>query len=274
MSPSSEGFVLRTVARWVRRMRRGVGRRRRVGDSRAEDLHREPGWRRGWGDDDEPRISALRPDAGDEPRISALRPDAGDGPRISALRPDAGTEPSNPPVRRMDEEPRYSVRTQGRNLRHFTARGDQPRLTQVILEAARSLSGSLGVVLVEVHDTPREWTAIDMDRSQILEGLLELRDLLGRGGLDLAVFSSDEAVEVFLDRFGTLEIRCGGWHEPRFRGLLEGQGFAHVPALSSLPLDIPDQSRWTEEDTRRVEDVCVRLGLESIADPPGANDLG
>ena len=219
------------------------------------------GWRRGWGEG--PRIVPLRP--GRHGLFGAFPPSFG----VPALPTKAGADPLDSEVH---GEPRYSVRAEGAQLRRFTARGDQPHLTQVLLETARSLAGSLGMVLVEVHGRPREWTAANLDRSLLLQGLMGLRDLLGRGGLDMALFSADEAVEVFLDRFATLEIRCGGWHEPRFRGLLEAQGFARTARVSALPLCYHGAPPWTEADSRRVEEICSRLGLEAVVEAPDIHD--
>ena len=131
------------------------------------------------------------------------------------------------------------------------------------------LPGELGLVVVEVHDRPREWTATAVERASVLEMLVGMRDLLGRGGLDVAVFSPDEGVEVFLDRFATLEIRCGEWNEPRFRGMLEGLGFSFDERVPSLPETYPDPVAWTEEDRSRVEELCAAVGLSA---PPATSE--
>lgn len=240
-------------------------------------LLRGLGWRRGWGDG--PCVVPLHRERSGFLDVAALREEPTQRGEINQRRQETnpGDESSQSDIRERafeDERARYAVRPEGNNLRRFTARGDQPRLTQVLLDAARSLPGSLGLVLVEVHGRPREWTAVDMDRSRLLEGLFELRDLLGEGGIDMAVFSAEESVEVFLDRFATLEIRCGGWHEPRFRGLLEAQGFERLERLSSLPLSYKGAPPWPEEAARRVEEVCARLGLEAVSESPEAHDAG
>jgi hypothetical protein len=110
------------------------------------------------------------------------------------------------------------------------------------------------MVLVEVKPTPREWIVTSVPRPRILESLLSIRDLLGQGYIDLAVFSQRHGVEVFLDRLGTLEIRSGAWFEPRLRALFESQGFQETPRLSVLPQrEAPIE--WIEEHEARVKAV-------------------
>ena len=116
-------------------------------------------------------------------------------------------------------------------VRQFSARGEHPRVTQLLLDAVRAIPGTLGVAIVELGESPREWVGTGVARAEVLESVLALRDLLGRGTLDLAVFSSHEGVEIYLDRTGLLEIRTGGTWEPRARSLLEAQHFVWAPRL-------------------------------------------
>jgi hypothetical protein len=116
-------------------------------------------------------------------------------------------------------------------VRQFSARGEHPQVTQLLLDAVRAIPGSFGVAIVELGESPREWVGTGVLRAEALEGILALRDLLGRGSLDLAVFSSSEGVEIYLDRTGLLEIRTSGTWEPRARSLLEAQRFTWAPRL-------------------------------------------
>jgi hypothetical protein len=124
-------------------------------------------------------------------------------------------------------------------------------VTQILLEGITVVPGSLGIVIVEATPVAREWLAPTVKRSRILEALLSIRDLLGQGHLDIAVFSPRHGVEFFLDRFATLEIRTGSWLEPRFRAMLEAKEFRYVARLPVLPED-PRVAEWTEEDRVRV----------------------
>ena len=132
-------------------------------------------------------------------------------------------------------------------VRQFSARGEHPRVTQLLLDAIRSIPGTLGVAIVELGDSPREWVGTGVSRAEVLEGMLALRDLLGRGSLDFAAFSSSEGVEIYLDHTGLLEIRTGGTWEPRARSLLEAQKFVWAPrlpeALSSGPVNAAARDR-------------------------------
>jgi hypothetical protein len=146
-------------------------------------------------------------------------------------------------------------------VRQFCARGDQPLVFLGLMDCVRALPGPLGIVIVDLGESPREWVGNSLSRVQILEGLLALRDLLGQGAMDVAVFSSEEGVELFLDRSGTLEIRTGGWWEPRARSLLEGRGFRWVsslaPTWSTAPVPLTPEAR------ERINAVCAFLDMRA-----------
>jgi hypothetical protein len=160
-----------------------------------------------------------------------------------------GTEP----------HPGFTAQIVTGGVRQFCARGGQSLIFMSLMDCVRALPGPLGVVMVELGDTPRESVGNGITRGQILEGLLALRDLFGQGALDVAVFSSEEGVELYLDRSGTLEIRTGGWWEPRARSLLEARGFRWVsdlaPQWSTSPVPL------TLEARERVAAVCAFLDL-------------
>jgi hypothetical protein len=159
----------------------------------------------------------------------------------------------------------YTAEIEENGPRFLMARGDLPRVTQAFFDAIRTVTGSLGVVLVEVTPTPREWLVPSVPRARILEGLVSIRDLLGTGHLDVAVFSHRNGVEFFLDRFGTLEIRTGSWLEPRLRGILESRRFEKVSHLATLP-SLSDPIEWTDEHRDRVSLVRSALGCRPV--PP------
>ncbi len=62
-------------------------------------------------------------------------------------------------------------------------------------------------------------------RPRCLAAMVSVRDLLGRGALDVAVHSRNEGVEVFLDHLGELDVRSGGWNERRFRDVFARLSF-------------------------------------------------
>jgi hypothetical protein len=123
------------------------------------------------------------------------------------------------------------------------------------------------VVVVELGAETREWVARSIPRARVLEGLLSLRDLLGAGAMDVAVFSPEHGIEIFLDRWGSLEIRTGGWWEPRFRTLLEERGFrlagGRLPAVEARS----ERPGRGAADPARVAQICDALGF----DPPAAD---
>lgn len=137
----------------------------------------------------------------------------------------------------QDLRPGFTAHMVAGGVRQFTARGDQPLASQLLLDAVRALPGTLGLVIVDLCEPPREWIGGNLTRVQVLEGLLALRDLLGQGAMDVAVFSSGEGVEIFLDRSGVLEIRTGGSWEPRARSLLESRGFRWVSTFPDSPAE-------------------------------------
>jgi len=144
-------------------------------------------------------------------------------------------------------------------VRQFSARGDHPRVTQLLLDAVRAIPGSLGVALVELGESPREWVGTGVSRGEVLESVLALRDLLGRGSLDLAVFSSHEGVEIYLDRTGLLEIRTSGTWEPRARSLLEAQHFTWAPRLPEALNPGPTNAAARERIQAVAEFLTLRL---------------
>ena len=73
----------------------------------------------------------------------------------------------------------YTAEIEENGPRFLMARGDLPRVTQAFFDAIRTVTGSLGVVLVEVTPTPREWLVPSVPRARILAGLVSIRDLLG-----------------------------------------------------------------------------------------------
>jgi hypothetical protein len=158
----------------------------------------------------------------------------------------------------------YAVRPSG-VLREFTVRGDRARVTEAFFQTVRSLHGTPGLALIELQGGLRQWTSGQVPRSALLEALLRIRDLLGQQGLDTAVFSPEDAMEVCLDRFGTLEIRCGEWHEPGLLGVLQDLGFRGVPWMSAVPSQVDPAPPWTEEARKRFEAVRARLGLANAS---------
>lgn len=160
--------------------------------------------------------------------------------------------------------PEYCVRKEPYGLLHMTARGEHSLVTQAFIEAVRAARSPLGLVLVEAQGTHPEWAIPDLKRSAVLHALMTLRDLLGRGLLDAAVFSSQEGLEVYLDRFGMLEIRAGLWEEPRLRSLLEARGFRGVAGLSVLPEAPPEETEWSTESRERYQSVQWMLERNQV----------
>jgi hypothetical protein len=156
------------------------------------------------------------------------------------------------------------MRREDRDLRFLTARADQPRITQVLLETVQELTGPLGLVIVEVQRV-REWVISSVPRPRVLAGLVCLRDLLGQGPIDVAVFSTPMGIEIFLDRWGNFEVRAGTWIEPRLRGILEHHGFREVSHLSTLPpQSAPVMPAHLYRD--RLLAVAQDLGIEDDPD--------
>lgn len=168
----------------------------------------------------------------------------------------------------------YAAHLEESGARFLMARGDHPSVTQALLDGVRCLTGTVGFVIVETTPTPREWLVTSIPRTRVLEGLLSVRDLLGRGHLDVAIFSRKLEVELFLDRLGTLEIRTGSWLEPRLRGVLESRGFNRVSRLSVLPPP-PEAHAWDDEHRERLNALRFDLGCRPV--PPrtrGASGIG
>ena len=117
-------------------------------------------------------------------------------------------------------------------VRQFSIRAEHPQITQLLLDAVRALPGPLGVAIVDLGEPTREWAGTGASRAEVLEAILAMRDLLGRGSLDVAVFSGHEGVEIYLDRAGILELRVQSSWEPRARSLLESGGFMWAARLT------------------------------------------
>lgn len=150
-------------------------------------------------------------------------------------------------------------------VRHLTARGDLAASIQTVLDGIRCVRGPLGLVVVEVGPPAREWVAQSLPSAQILEALMSLRDLWGQGNLDVAVHSRRHGLEIFLDRFGTLEFRMEGWLEPRIRSILEHRGFAKVARLSVVPPSVPPPANWTEVHADRLRGLRSNLSMRPAA---------
>ena len=158
--------------------------------------------------------------------------------------------------------PSYAVSGGEDGVRTLAARGKRTLVGETFFQAATRLRGPLGLVLVEDHGAPREWTSADEGRAVILEALLQLRDLLGRGGMDVGLFSAVEGVELFLDRFGSLDVRCVSWRESEMRRILDGLGFRRVPRISVVPSPDRDRTPWSPEDHSRFARVRNELGMQ------------
>jgi hypothetical protein len=144
-------------------------------------------------------------------------------------------------------------------VRQFSARGEHPRVTQLLLDAVRVLPGGLGIAIVELGESPREWVGTGVSRGELLEAILALRDLLGHGALDLAVFSSSEGVEIYLDRGGLLEIRASNSWEPRARSLLEAQHFVWAPRLPDAWSPSPTSPAARDRIAAVAEFLALRI---------------
>lgn len=166
---------------------------------------------------------------------------------------------------------RFALRRRAAETVQIAVRGETGAVTQLLIDATGSLAAAYGLVLVEYREAPREWMAADVPRGRVLEALMSLRDLLGTGGLDVAVHSPGEHVELILDRFGVLEIRAGVWHEPRLRSLLTQRGFVEDPGITVLPPARAGEFAWTRETDARFAAVKQRLALH---EPPAADVEG
>lgn len=156
--------------------------------------------------------------------------------------------------------------TQRDSMCEFIVRGPRPRVVSTLFSAIQGLSGTPGFALVELADAaPREWVTGAVPKAKLLAGLLGIRDLLGAGRLDIAVFSPSEAEELHLDRLGTLEVRAGDWRETSWTRTLVGQGYGVVEQLPALPTDAPLPEPWPADGTTRVQAVIADLDLESTA---------
>ena len=162
---------------------------------------------------------------------------------------------------------RYAMRRLSDGVGGFVVKGPQPDITGLVFSLLEDFGGPLGMVVVEHRDRSREWVARDLERGRVIQALMTLRDLLGRGVLDLALFSSTHALEVFLDQWGTLEIRTGVWNEPRIIATLEVAGFERVDHVSPVPAEGRVEHEWSADATHRVRTIRELLGLEPAPHP-------
>lgn len=160
------------------------------------------------------------------------------------------------------------MRTEEDDLRFFTVRGGHLAVTDALVQLLRGLPEPMGLVLVEA-DSGCEWAgSSNLKRGQVLEAVMVLRDVLGQGPLDFAAYSQDAGTEVYLDRWGTLEIRAGSWRESILCRFLENRGFKRVARLSVLPpVSAPAEDEDAEDGeglpvhAERLARVCSNLGL-------------
>ena len=178
-------------------------------------------------------------------------------PRFSLdLRPSRPQDPR--------DAPRFAVRSEEDDIRFFTVRGGHLPVTDALVHLLRGLPEPMGLVLVEA-DSGCEWVgSTSLKRAQVLEAVMSLRDVLGRGPLDFAAYSQEAGTEVYFDRWGTLEIRAGSWKEGMLCRFLENRGFKRTARMSVLPPK-PDAPE-SEEDAppahaERLARICVGLGL-------------
>jgi len=148
------------------------------------------------------------------------------------------------------------------SVRSLRAEGPRPTVVEAFFRVVQGLRGPVGLAMAEVHGVPREWIAWTHGKAGVLSGLLRVRDLLGGPGLETAVHSDLESVEVSLDRFGVLELRCGSSREAEFARLLLGLGFRRVPHLSVVPSFLTDDAPWTDEDGERFTEARRALGMK------------
>jgi hypothetical protein len=162
--------------------------------------------------------------------------------------------------------PLYRVRAEPGGILHFAARGDHPRVTQAFLDVVRSLSGRPGVVLVEYGERPTEWVASEVAPSALLAAMVSVRDLLGRGAVDVAVHSRNEGIEVFIDHLGELDVRSGSWNERRFRDVFARLSFFAtedpLPPCAGVGEALPPES----DGQSRLAAAVETLGLVPVED--------
>ena len=164
----------------------------------------------------------------------------------------------------VDVRPTFTSVLAAGGVRQFSIRAEHPQITQLLFDAVRALPGPLGVAIVELGEPTREWVGTGASRAEVLEAILALRDILGRGSLDVAVFSGHEGVEIYLDRTGILELRVQGSWEPRARSLLETGGFMWAARLA--PAWMPSGT-LSLEARERVSAVAAFLELRVAPAP-------
>lgn len=168
--------------------------------------------------------------------------------------------------------PCYRVRTEPGGIVHFAARGDHPRITQAFLDVVRSLSGRPGVILVEYDERPTEWVASEVAPAALLAAMVSVRDLLGRGAIDVAVHSRNEGVEVFLDHLGELDVRSGSWNERRFRDVFTRLAFFAtedpLPLRAGVANEFPADPDWRSRLAAAVETLGLVPVEERAANCP------
>ena len=174
--------------------------------------------------------------------------------------------------------PGFSVERISNGGVRFAAAGEPVQVSQVLLDVLRILPGRVGLVVVEYREgpgyrrEPTEWIGASLERHRVLQALMSLRDLLGRSGFDVAVFSPSQGIEVFLDSLGGLEIRAEAWNEPRLLSILDHAGFRPEPSLSLSPAGPREPTLWTIEARHRLRRVRRSLGL-AAGSHPGAKEI-
>jgi len=156
---------------------------------------------------------------------------------------------------------RFAVRFETDGAVTLNATAPPGRLVPVVLNQVGDWSGPVGMAMVVYRPEPEEWVAAGVPRARALEGLLHIRDLIGAGGLDLAMFSELEALSIYVDRFGLLEARGLGDGVAGLGARLAAAGFTKVARVSTIPrVPIPGYV-WSDEDRTRVSGVVELLQL-------------
>ncbi len=155
--------------------------------------------------------------------------------------------------------PLYRMRAEPGGIVRFAARGDHPRVTQAFFDVVRSLSGRPGVILVEYGERPVEWVASEVSPAALLAAMVSVRDLLGRGAVDVAVHSRNEGIEVFLDHLGELDVRSGSWNERRFHEVFTRLAFFAtedpLPSRADRGTAFPPDPDWQSRLAAAVESL-------------------
>jgi len=158
----------------------------------------------------------------------------------------------------------FAVRVITPETRYVTVRADGPRLIQIVIELVRNLPQPLGVALVAYRAEPEEWVHGTVGRGRVLEMLLGLGDLTGRGHFDLAIFSQAQEMEIILDRYGVLEVRGASWNLPHIRGAALAAGLEERKSISPIPGAAPPPI-WDSATTQRVAHLRDWLELVLVS---------